>query len=242
MPCVSAIALMRIFAVALLTASFGSAAAVRDSLPQTVRAEYSVSRGAFRVGTITETFQRDGERYRVTSETVAVPALSWLVRDKLIVTSEGLITTAGLRPNSYAFSRDKSPHKNIRASFSWKEGIMTSEHDGKTARVPLEPGTQDRLSILYQFMVAPPGPDRVEAWMTNGRQVTRYTYERRGTTRITTPTGTYEALHVHRKDAEDGSEVDLWLAQDRHFVPLRIRLVHKDGTQDEQSLLSLAVH
>lgn len=243
MPSVAPVLVMRIFAVALLSVvALGAAAAVRESLPQTVRAEYSVSRGAFRVGTITETFQRDGERYRITSETVAVPALSWLVRDRLVVTSEGLITATGLRPDSYAFLRDKSPRKNIRASFSWHDGVMTSEHDGKTAKVALEQGTQDRLSILYQFMVAPPGLDRVEAWMTNGRHVARYAYERRGTTKIATPNGTYEALHVHRKDAQDGSEVDLWLAQDRHFVPLRIRLTHKDGTQDEQSLLSLAVH
>ena len=234
---------MRIFAVVLLCiAALNSAANVRQLLPQSVRAEYGVSRGAFRVGTVTETFQRDGERYRITSETVAVPALSWLVRDKLLVISEGLITTAGLRPTAYAFSRDKSPNKNIRASFSWTDGIMTSQHDGKTVRVPLEPGTQDRLSILYQFMVAPPERDRVDAWMTNGRNVTRYTYERRGTSQITTPAGTYQALQVHRKDSEDGSEVDLWLALDRHFVPLKIRLIHKDGTQDEQTLLSLAVN
>lgn len=219
-------------------------ALLRPDLPTEVRAEYGISRGSTRIGTVTETFRRDADRYSITSETVAAGALGWIVRDKLIVVSEGNIIGSGLRPAQYTFTRQKSPKKNVRATFAWTagaSGVMTSEHDGKTARLAVEPGTLDRLSILYQWMVAPPGRDRVEAWMTNGRNVTRYAYERRGTETLQTPMGPYEALHIHRKDADDGSEIDLWLAQDRHFVPLRIRLTHKDGTKDEQTLLSLAV-
>jgi hypothetical protein len=232
---------MRIFAMSLLVISALADAATRTDLPLEVRAEYGISRGSVRLGTVTELFRRDGDRYAITSETVASGALSWLVRDKLVVTSEGTITGVGLTPIQYSFTRERSPKKNVRATFSWAQRMMTSQHDGKTAQIPIEPGTLDRLSILYQFMIAPPANERVEAWMTNGRNVTRYIYERRGTETIQTPMGTYEALHIHRKDTEDGNEVDLWLAQDRHFVPLRIRLTHKDGTRDEQSLLSLTV-
>lgn len=220
---------------------------LRPGLPLEVQAEYGISRGNTRIGTVTETFRRDGDRYTILSETVAAGALGWIIRDKLVVRSEGSITGAGLQPQLYTFTRDKSPKKNIQATFAWQSGqgsqigLMTSQHDGKTAQLPVAPGTLDRLSILYQFMIAPPGNERVEAWMTNGRNVTRYAYERRGVETIQTPMGTYQALRIHRKDTDDGNEVDLWLAQDRHFVPLRIRLTHKDGTQDVQSLLSLIV-
>jgi hypothetical protein len=238
----AAISLMRIFAwPALLLAAALAHAATRPELPQEVRAEYGVSRGPVRLGTVTDVFRRTGDRYSITSETVAAGVLSWLVRDKLVVVSEGAITGMGLRPLNYTFTRERTPNKNVRASFAWDDRMMITQHDGKTWQVPIQPGMQDRLSILYQFMISPPGSDRVEAWMTNGKNVTRYTYERRGTSTLQTPMGPYEALHIHRKDAEEGSEVDLWLAQDRHFVPLRIRLTHKDGTRDEQSLLSLSV-
>lgn len=217
---------------------------LRPDLPSEVRAEYGISRGNTRIGTVTETFRREADRYSITSETVAAGALGWIIRDKLTVVSQGMITSDGLRPALYTFTRERSPRKNVRATFAWTAGaagVMTSEHDGKTARVVVEQGTLDRLSILYQWMVAPPGRERVEAWMTNGRNVTRYAYERRGSETLHTPLGTYAALHIHRKDADDGSEIDLWLAQDRHFVPLRLRLTHKDGTKDEQTLLSLSV-
>lgn len=244
MPDFSPPVLTRIFAGALLLACSASHAATRTDLPTEVRAEYSVSRGSTRLGTVTETFRREGDRYAITSETVAAGALGWIIRDKLVVVSEGTIGNMGLRPERYAFSREKAPKKNIKATFTWpveSGGTMTSQFDGKTQQFSVEPGTQDRLSILYQFMISPPGRDRIEAWMTNGRSVTRYSYERRGTEMIQTPVGMYEALHIHRKDGEDGNEIDLWLAQDRHFVPLRIRLTHKDGTKDEQSLQSLSV-
>jgi Protein of unknown function (DUF3108) len=240
-PHFSAALLMRIFAITALLACPLAEAATRADLPQEVRAEYGISRGNIRLGTVTEVFRRDGDRYTITSETVASGALSWLVRDKLVVVSEGAITGAGLTPLHYSFTRERSPKKNVHATFSWNQRVMTSQHDGKTSQIALEPGTLDRLAILYQFMIAPPGSERVEAWMTNGRSVTRYAYERLGREAIQTPMGTYEALHIHRKDAEEGSNVDLWLALDRHFVPLRIRLTHKDGTRDEQTLLSLSV-
>lgn len=233
--------MMRIFALTLLAACASTEAATRAELPLEVRAEYGISRGSVRLGTVTEVFRREGDRYVITSETVASGALSWLVRDKLLVVSEGAITGTGLTPLVYSFTRERSPKKNVRATFSWTQRLMNSQHDGKTSQVPIEPGTLDRLSILYQFMIAPPANERVEAWMTNGKNVTRYIYERRGTETIQTALGAYEALHIHRKDTEDGNDVDLWLAQDRHFVPLRIRLTHKDGTRDEQSLLSLSV-
>lgn len=228
-------------------ASAGSGNLLRPALPLEVRAEYGVSRGSTRIGTVIETFRREGDRYAILSETVAAGALGWIIRDKLVVRSEGQITGTGLRPLTYSFSREKAPKKNVSATFVWQQGpsaqagLMTSQHDGRTAQLQVASGTLDRLSILYQFMVAPPGSERVEAWMTNGKSVTRYAYERRGTETIQTPMGAYEALRIHRKDSDDGSEVDLWLAQDRHFVPLRIRLTHKDGTQDEQTLLSLSV-
>lgn len=239
---------MRIFALSMLLSvahlALAAQGSIRAELPVEVRAEYGISRGTTRIGTVTEIFRREGDRYNITSQTVAAGALSWIVRDKLVVVSEGAITRAGLQPMSYAFLRERSPKKNVRATFAWPAdtaGIMTSEFDGKTSRTPVEPGTLDRLSILYQFMVAPPNQDRVDAWMTNGRNVTRYSYERRGVESIQTPVGLYEALHIQRKDTEEGSTVDLWLAQDRHFVPVRIRLTHKDGTRDEQALLSLSV-
>lgn len=246
LPCTTASAQVT-YAHGALTASIAPGNVLRPDLPLEVRAEYGISRGTTRIGTVTETFRREGDRYTILSETVAAGALGWIIRDKLIVRSEGQITGSGLRPQQYTFSRDRSPKKNVQATFAWQagqgnpSGVMTSQFDGKTAQQPVVGGTLDRLSILYQFMVAPPGSERVEAWMTNGKNVTRYTYERRGVETIQTPMGNYEALRIHRKDTEDGNEVELWLAQDRHFVPLRIRLTHKDGTQDVQSLLSLTL-
>jgi Protein of unknown function (DUF3108) len=219
----------------------GQALAAAPAWPQSVEAEYSLSRGSTRIGTVTETFIREGESYRIRSETIAAGPLRWVLRDRLVVKSEGRITLQGLQPLRYAFERDKAPGKNVYARFDWSTRKLTSEHDGKTEVLALEPGTQDRLSIMYQFMILDTSGRLPAAWMTNGKNVTRYEYSLTGSEELDTPSGRQATVRVERVDHEDGSRIEVWLATALNRLPVKVRLTHKDGTRDEQMLTRLSI-
>lgn len=227
-----------IAAAALTAATLAHAA---PQWPQEVQAEYALARGSTRIGTVTETFVRNGESYRIRSETTAAGPLRWILRDRLVVTSEGRITPQGLQPSRYAFERDKAPNKNVYARFDWTTRKLTSDHDGKTEILALQSGTQDRLSIMYQFMALDPTAKLPTAWMTNGKNVTRYEYSLAGAEDIETPAGRQPTVRVERLDHEDGSRIEVWLATALHRLPVKVRLTHRDGTRDEQSLTRLSI-
>jgi hypothetical protein len=131
-------------------ATVGSAGV--QSPPVDVKAVYRVYRNGFPIGKTEEHFVRDGNRYRIVSETAPDGALSLFLRDKLTVTSEGNVGGDGLQPMRFESTRQSDSNKTVRATFDWNRKIMESEHGGKIERVSLLPGTQDRLSSMYQFI------------------------------------------------------------------------------------------
>ncbi len=55
------------------------------------------------------------------------------------------------------------------------------------------------------------------------------------------PAGEFSALRlVKRRDGPDDRGAEIWLAADRHYLPVRIRVTEKDGTQIEQVAVRIA--
>jgi (2Fe-2S) ferredoxin len=108
--------------------------------------------------------------------------------------------------------------------------------------VPLPKATQDRISILYQFMNMQERSRTVEMFMSNGRKVERYVYRFVDEARITTPAGDFDTLHYARVPAtERDARTDVWLAKDRYHLPVRVLFDDPKGIRLEQTLLELKV-
>src|SRR5262249_4804713 len=106
--------------------------------------------------------------------------------------------------------------------------------DGKTETVALPPGTQDRLSIMYQFMFRPlEGRNELDLAMTDGRRLAHYHYALTPGVEIDTPLGRLGTLHLVKQD-EGGSGTELWLAPDRNFLPVRMVIREDNGMRYEQ--------
>src|SRR5450759_3317403 len=189
--CAKGIVMLR-FAVSLLAlwciagASFAS--------PTDIKAVYKISRSGILIGQVSEHFKRDANSYSIVSETRSDGVLGLFFHDTLKITSEGRITPAGLQPMKYEFSRASDESKTILATFNWDLNLLKSEHDGKTENITLEPGTQDRLSIMYQFMLSLPRANEVKAWMTNGKKIEQYVYLKQGAVALKTPAGDFDAV------------------------------------------------
>lgn len=207
--------------------------------PQAVTATYRLTKAGQPFGTAIETFRIDANRYRIESVTSAMGIFTLFVKGKIRLLSNGEVTAEGLRPLHFEHHRGDDPAKRIIADFDWEKRSATLHYDGKSETAELPPGTQDRISLLYQFMFKPPQGAGIELTMSNGRQIGRYFYQVIGEETITTPAGRFETVHLSKRSGEQRDGTEVWLAKGRHYFPVRIAVDEKDGATLEQELTSL---
>ena len=229
---------MRLFAFAL--ALFASLAATAQ--PTQVEAQYIVTSTGVTVGRATETFSRKGDSYAIQSVTRSDGPLKMFVDDQITVESTGRVGSAGLQPLEYTERRAKDNKRDLKSTFDWGKGVMRTMLRGEPSEARLPSLAQDRISIMYQFAHIRDYSDTLVIPMADRRKITPYTYKLVEEVRITTPAGEFATRH-YRRVIDDPKElkVDLWLAKDRHNLPVRVIFDDPKGFKLEQSLVSLDV-
>ncbi len=218
-----------------------AAAASVQAAPQRVSAQYQLLKDGQPVAVVDETFTRSGDRYRIESETKGVGIFALLVKGSVRLVSSGEVTKKGLRPLHFEHHRGADPARTIYADFDWPANSLDLRHDGATETVALQPGSQDRLSLMYQFMFLRRRPADLVFYMTNGKKLDQYRYRRVGVETLTTPAGPLRTLHYSRQHEPDEDGTEVWLAMDRHYFPVRVLIEEKDGGTLEQTLTRLDI-
>ena len=127
-----------------------------QATPTSIKATYKVYKAGIWIGTIEEIFTREGDKYKIVSDTETAGPLRLFLRDQLTVTSQGTVDASGLKPNSYQFVRRNDQTKNISSTFDWNKHQLVSLRNGESESFELPTGTQDRVSAMYQFMFSIP--------------------------------------------------------------------------------------
>src|SRR5262245_55562173 len=224
---------------ALLLLPF-AAAAFASAMPTRINAEYELTNRGLTIGRVTESFVRSGDTYEIQSVSRAEGVLKVLYDEQITVQSSGKVNDAGLRPLQFEERRTREPKRDVNASFDWDKGVMHSRYRGETTEQPLPPATQDRLSMMYQFMNVKRRDGNVTLAMSNGRKVETYVYRFVNETRIATPAGEFDTLHFERvTSGPNDRHVEVWLAKDRHNFPVRVVFDDPRGIRVEQALLTL---
>ena len=209
------------------------------TLPSEISAQYDVMALGMKVGRVTETFARKDGRYTIESVTRSEGALKLMFDDQVRMESRGRVVAAGLRPDQFEQHRAKDGRRDIEATFDWTRGVLVSKVGGETHEVALPAQTQDRLSLMYQFMHLTPEQGSLAVTMSNGRKVETYAYRFVERVRIATPAGDFDTLHYARVTTGNESRADVWLAPDRFNFPVRIVFDNAKGLRLEQTLVSL---
>lgn len=235
MPSPLAIALL--LAVALLHPAH---AAVTP--PQTVHAQYNLSLNGTVIAVMQETFGvRDGA-YEAVSETRAIGLFALVQRRPGRVTSVGETDSSGLRPKTFDGTRGATDTRRVHADFDWAARTLTLLHDDRTDTVALPPGTQDRLSVMYQFLFLTPEKLRdLEFPITNGRRLDHYRYAIGPDTAIDTPLGRLAVVHLVKHHAAGGAANEIWLAREHRMMPVKMRIIEDDGARYEQIIAQLEI-
>ena len=231
-------ALLFVTVVTFVAAALAEAA---DSTPTLVKSTYKVYKGGVLIGTIEEQFSRDGNNYKLVSDTETAGPLRLFLRDQLKVTSVGTIDSGGLKPNSYHFSRRDNQKKNISAIFDWSKRQIVSHHDDEDEIFDLPASTQDRVSAMYQFMFNVPRAAEVSLWMSQGKKAELYRYRKMGAPTLLINKESIPTVYYSREAKEGESRVHLWLGtgKDKYYLPVKIIFEDEHGATLEQILVSL---
>lgn len=207
-----------------------------------ITAVYSLKRDGQPIGHVTETYRRSGKRYRINSEAKAEGVAALFVKGPLRMSSEGEIERNGLKPLKFERTRND---KTVTVTFDWPAAKLAISDNGSSSTEALVPGTQDRLSAMYQFMFAQPKAKRIEMPMTGGKKPAAYIFRNTGRERIDSGAGTFDTVRMTRERsgeaANDDDRVEVWLASKRKFLPVRLK-IREDGALYEQDLIKLETH
>lgn len=227
--------------ILLLTATLFAATA-QAAVPQQMSVVYDLYRNGHKLGQVTDTFTRSGNRYTLISETRATGPLKILWPGNIRLESTGLVTPEGLRPTQFQHARSDAPHKLATARLDWTQRSIVYQYKGESWSVEgLLNGTQDQLSQVYQFMFVPRLPVDFSLQVVSGRDLNDYRYARSDGGAIQTPLGalsTRQYERIGQKPDEKG--ITVWIAPARNNLPVQIR-VREDGVTLEQRLVRASV-
>jgi len=207
-----------------------------NELPSRLALRYRLRYG-IASGEQTLVWINEGERYTLSSVAAATGLAGVFYRGRFAQTSRGRITPTGLQPEDFW---DQRGSKRSRASFDAMQGqIVLVPDTGAPRHFSYQGAVQDALSLFFQFaLTAPPSGKQLEYRVFNGKQLRDYRYDVLGEVLLETRLGALRTLHLARADSGDG-RFEIWLAIDRHYLPVRVRRSDEADSDMELSILSI---
>jgi hypothetical protein len=210
-----------------------------QAAPMRVEMTISVEARGITVGEGRDVFEHDRDTYRVVSEarTTGIARLLKRVDEKR--ESRGMVGGSGIQPLLYRQERTGKPAKT--ATFDWGARKLTLQEGDDRETVELPPFTLDQTSLTYAFVfVEPPRSGSFPVQVTDGRRLVEYEVAFVGRERIKSALGELDTLRyrkVQRGDDKRGFE--FWLSTAHHHLPVRVRIVEKDGTAFDSNVTKL---
>jgi len=183
-------------------------------------------------------FLGENNQYSIKNEVEAKGFVSLFYWNKLQQTSDGILTPDGLKPKNYHYQFG-SKIDNF-AVFDWESKKIITTTNGKINEFDMLEGSQDILSFMYQFMFEPPLA-KMKIYITNGKNYKPYDYSYIGEEVIETEVDKFLTLHIAKFNYNNEERIDLWLAKEYKYLPIKIRKTEKDGSILDQSTKKIEI-
>ncbi|MDO8413261.1 MAG: DUF3108 domain-containing protein [Gallionellaceae bacterium] len=206
--------------------------------PNRIHAKYDVLKGNIKIATITETYTRTPGGYHIESVSRAVGLLAVFKPEIITITSEGTLTTHGLRPTTFIQKRKLDGHRNARADFDWNAHLITLTDRAGTRTLPLATATQDRLSVMYQFIFSDlSNIPLLNLKISNGSKVDDYSYRITPNQNVKVPLGIFPAIYLTTpRQGKEKNQTEIWLATEHANFPYKMTITDSDGDALTQEL------
>ena len=182
----------------------------------------------------------DGDAYR--SELVAAVDFLLFKVNVLASHSDGRLVAGGLAPDRYTETPRKRP--TVATNFN-RDARQNVSFSAAATTAPLLPGTQDRLSVLFQIgaLLLASGDatttDPIDIPVAGVRgDVETWRFERRGDETITAAGASLVATHLRRAARPDSNDrtIDVWVAARDGGYPARVLYTEPNGSTIEMTL------
>ncbi|MHB8983646.1 DUF3108 domain-containing protein, partial [Thiobacillus sp.] len=178
----------------------------------------------------------EGERYTVSSVAEASGLAGIFYRGRFVQMSRGRLTAQGLQPEEFW---DQRGDKRSSARFA-AEQLTLLPARGAPRHFRYEGTAQDALSLFFQLALDVPASDgQLGYTVFNGKKLREYRYASRGEVVLETALGPLRTLHLERVGAADG-RFEVWLAIDRHYLPVRLLRQDEAGDTIELQIQGIA--
>lgn len=222
-------------ATLLLSSLLLLSAPLAQAVPKNMTLTYKVTRDGTHFADVTEVFKQDGKKYSISSITKGLGVYALMGERKLL--SHGDVTKQGLRPAHFESLQSSKPSKNLINDFDWKNRQLNMQVKGEAQQLPLEKNTQDLLSVMYQFMYAPPKTKAVKMPVTIGKRLSTQAYNvNLKPVAVDTGAGSLKAIELVESGEKDGKRI--FLAVDKQYIPAKM-IVVDDGATLEQTLTAI---
>lgn len=157
----------------------------------------------------------------------------------VVLNSEGAVAVTGFAPIRMT---EKRRGRSLTAThFDWSGNRIT--FSGSQATYPLLPGAQDKASVPLQLSAIARGDPRqltgdIDIMVGEDRDASVYRFQLVGQEQIDTKLGRLQTWHLTRppKPGSYKSRLDIWLAPQHGWYPVRIRNTESSGAVTTQTV------
>lgn len=172
-------------------------------------------------------FTEDG-RYHLSGMTRTSGMVAWIKPLVFENESSGKLVAGGLQPETYR-TRKNGQDANENADFDWSTAEVRLSRSGKVQSI--SPGAQDILSLNYQLAYLRQPESGAKVGVVTGKKFDHFALDSLGEEEIDIPAGHFRTLHLRNLG---DTVTEIWIALDRHRLPVKIRYTDKKGDIFEQ--------
>ncbi len=162
----------------------------------------------------------------------------------VVLTSEGAVAATGFAPIKMT---EKRRGRSLTAThFNWGDNKLT--FSGSQAAYPLVPGAQDKASIPLQLSAIARGDAKqlsgdIDIFVGEDRDASVYRFKVVGQEEIDTRLGKLQTWHLTRPPLAGSykSQLDIWLAPQHGWYPVRIRNTEANGAVTTQTVNNIVL-
>ena len=209
-----------------------SPAVPAGGLPKEFKATFMLETGGTTIARIRWSLSPGANgRYISTSHTEPAGTFALFSGETLIERSECAFAGDWLQPLAYHYERTGKKAGSIDITFDWDKNVAQHDSKGAAWRLPVPPGTLDRLNYLVALMRdLMRGERRIEYTVADGgHRLGHYVLAGIGEERIETALGTFDTVVVRRERTDSKRETTLWCARALGFLPVKLVHVERDG-------------
>lgn len=210
---------------------------VAIAAPKKVTLEYELERDGQLFANVTEHFTQDGQEYKIESVTQGIGIYALLGKREL--KSNGIVTKQGLKPLHFESLQSNSAKRTLINDFDWENHLLNMQVKGRQREEALQEGTQDLLSIMYQFMFKPPTQPVFAIPLTIGKKLSVTDYAVMTKTQgLKTKAGSFNVVTLTERNTDEPKII--YLAKGHHYLPVKV-VMYDDGAKFEQNLIKLTI-